>query len=171
VILPSPLYSGAAAIHMAVLTDPSVFGMAYYEGLAKNGATAARGNGAVNNAVAGGQKMYGVIVEFMALNAKHKGSPVDFVFPKEGVTAVTEPVAALKTTKNPEAAKAFVNFILSKDGQELAAHQGFLPARQDVEPPPGFPAVKDLKILSISTKRIMEREDELKRKFSELFGG
>jgi iron(III) transport system substrate-binding protein len=171
VILPSPLYSGAASIHMAALADESVFGMRYFEALAKNGAVAARGNGAVSTAVAGGQKTYGIIVEFMALNAKQKGSPVDFVFPEEGVSAVTEPVAVLKTAKNPAAAKAFVAFIISKDGQKLAARQGFLPARADVAPPPGFPSPGSLKILPVDAGDVLKREEALKKKFTELFGG
>src|SRR6185437_3072663 len=171
VILPSPLYSGAAAIHMAALSSDKLLGPGYYAALAGNGAIAARGNGAVSTAVAGGQKMYGVIVEFMALNAKKKGSPVDFVFPTEGVSAVTEPVAILKTTKNPEAAKAFVSFILSKAGQELAAKQGFLPARKDVAQPPGFPAVSDLNIIPVDLKKAASQDEAMKKKFAELFGG
>jgi iron(III) transport system substrate-binding protein len=171
VILPSPLYSGAAAIHMAALSDDKLLGAGYYAALAGNGAIAARGNGAVQTAVAGGQKMYGIIVEFMALNAKEKGSPVDFVFPKEGVSAVTEPVAILKTTKNPEAAKAFVSFILSKEGQELAAKQGFLPARKDVAPPAGFPAVNELNIIPVDLKRAAAQNETMKKTFAELFGG
>jgi iron(III) transport system substrate-binding protein len=171
VILPSPLYSGAAAIHMAALSDDKLLGAGYYAALAGNGAIAARGNGAVQTAVAGGQKMYGVIVEFMALNAKEKGSPVDFVFPKEGVSAVTEPVAILKTTKNPDAAKAFVSFILSKEGQELAAKQGFLPARKDVAPPPGFPTVDELNVIPVDLKRAAGEDEGMKKKFAELFGG
>jgi iron(III) transport system substrate-binding protein len=171
VILPSPLYSGAALIHMAAIGADPAFGADYYAVLAANGAVAARGNGAVNSAVASGEKMYGVIVEFMALNAKAKGSPVDFVFPKEGVTAVTEPVAILKTAQNVAAAKAFVDFILSKDGQEMAARQGFLPARQDVTPPPGFPAAGTLKIIPLDLHRAASDEEALKRRFLELFGG
>lgn len=171
VILPSPLYSGAAAIHMAALSSDKLLGQGYYRALADNGAIAARGNGAVQTAVAGGQKMYGVIVEFMALNAKAKGSPVDFVFPKEGVSAVTEPVAILKTTRNPEAAKAFVAFILSKEGQELAAKQGFLPARKDVAPPPGFPAVDTLNIIPVDLKNAASQDEAMKKKFADLFGG
>jgi iron(III) transport system substrate-binding protein len=171
VILPSPLYSGAAAIHMAALSSDALLGPSYYAALAANGAIAARGNGAVQTAVAGGQKMYGVIVEFMALNAKEKGSPVDFVFPREGVSAVTEPVAVLKTTKNPDAAKAFVGFILSKAGQELAAKQGFLPARKDVAPPPGFPAVGDLNIIPVDLKSAARQDEAMKKRFAALFGG
>jgi iron(III) transport system substrate-binding protein len=171
VVLPSPLYSGAAAIHMAALLAHSALGPRYYEDLARNGATAVRGNGAVASAVAGGQKMYGVLVDFMALNAKAKGSPVDFVFPAEGVTAVTEPVAILRTTRNPEAARAFVDFLLSVEGQALAVRQGYLPARRDVAPPPGFPRVDAVRILPVDIPAYLANDAANKRKFADLFGG
>ena len=171
VALPSPLYSGAAAIHMAALTQNRAIGADYYDKLAQNGAVALRGNGAVLNAVAGGQKMYGIIVEFMALNAKAKGSPVDFVFPAEGVSIVTEPTAILSTTKNPQAAKAFVDFLLSREGQELAVSQGYFPARKDVKPPPGFPDVGALKILPVDLGALLQHDEQNKKRFADLFGG
>ena len=171
VVLPSPLYSGAAMIHMAAITADPALGADYYAKLKANGAIAVPGNGAVISQVAGGQRQYGVLVEFMALNAKSKGSPVDFVFPSEGVSAVTEPVAILKTAHDPAAARAFVDFILSKTGQELAARQGFLPARRDVAPPPGFPKPDELKLLPIDDAKVMKDAAALKRRFSEIFGG
>jgi iron(III) transport system substrate-binding protein len=171
VVLPSPLYSGAAVIQMAAVSAAPALGPDYYAKLAENRAIAVQGNGAVVTQVAGGQRMYGVLVEFMALNAKAKGSPVDFVFPKEGVSAVTEPVAILKTAKNPEAAKAFVDFILSKVGQELAASQGFLPARTDVAPPSGFPKPSELTILPLDMGSATREANALKERFSQLFGG
>ena len=146
-------------------------GLAYYEALARNGAIAVRGNGAVATQVAGGQKMYGVLVDFMALNAKAKGSPVDFVFPAEGVTAVTEPVAILKTARNVEAARAFVDFILSAEGQALAVRQGYLPARKDVAPPPGFPRVDAVRILPVDIESYLANDQANKKKFADLFGG
>jgi len=171
VVMPSPLYSGAAAIHMGAVTAAPGLGLDYYKALAQNGAVAVQGNGAVSNAVRRGEKMYGVIVEFMALDARAKGSPVDFVFPAEGVTAVTEPVAILRTAKNPAAAKAFVAFLLSKEGQQLAAKQGFLPAHRQVDPPAGFPKTADIKIMPMDIKAVLDNDAANKRRFNELFGG
>ncbi|MGH7322482.1 MAG: ABC transporter substrate-binding protein [Candidatus Rokuibacteriota bacterium] len=171
VVMPSPLYSGAAAIHMSALVGTPTLGPQYYEDLAKNGAVAVRGNGAVASSVAGGQKLYGIIVDFMALNAKAKGSPVEFVFPVEGVTAVTEPVAILKAAKNLDAARAFVDFLLSPDGQTLAVKQGYLPARKDVTPPPGFPRVETIKIIPVDIEAYLARDEANKKRFAELFGG
>jgi len=171
IVMPSPLYSGAAAIHMGALTSDPTLGWDYYKALARNGAVAVQGNGAVANAVRRGEKMYGVIVEFMAIDARAKGAPVDFVFPTEGVTAVTEPVAILKASKNPAAAKAFLAFLLSKEGQELAAKQGFLPAHKEVAPPAGFPKTADVKIMPMNIKAVLDQDAANKRRFNELFGG
>ena len=63
-------------------------GWGYYEELKDNGAVAGGGNGDVLKQVAGGEKLYGMIVDFMPIREKAKGAPVEFVFPKEGVSAV-----------------------------------------------------------------------------------
>jgi len=170
VVLPSPLFSGAAAIFAGALAGAPEFGWPYFEGLAKNGATALRGNPAVLQQVAGGQKMYGIIVDFMAINEKRKGAPVEFVFPAEGVTVVTEPVAILTTARNPAAAKAFIDFLLSKDGQALAATQGALPVLDGIEPPAGFPAVSSIKLFPADAGRIRTEDEANKRRFADLFG-
>ena len=103
------------------------FGWRYFEKLAKGGAIAAKGNGAVIEAVARGEKAYGVIIEYMAFNAQWKGSPVDFVFPQEGVSAITQPVAILKTARNVEAARAFVDWQLSEEAQHQSVSPGLFP--------------------------------------------
>jgi iron(III) transport system substrate-binding protein len=169
-IMPSPLYSGAAVIHMGVLTRTAGLGWPYYEALAKNGTQAVAGNGAVFDAVASGQKLYGVLVDFLAIRNKLKGSPVEFVFPKDGVTVVTEPVAITSTAKNVPAARAFIDFILSREGQAVAASQGMFPARPDVTPPQGFPPLAEIKMLAPDVKAILATDEADKQKFADLFG-
>ncbi len=171
VVLPSPLYSGAAAIHMGTLAGLKDIGLGYFDALAQNGAVAVQGNGQVRTQVAGGQKLYGIIVDFMGLNAKKDGSPVDFIFPKDGVTVVTEPVALLSTAKNPAAAKAFIDFILSPDGQTFAASQGYLPMRADVPAPAGFPARDGIKVLPAPVQTILKEDQANKKRFADAFGG
>ena len=152
VIMPSPLYSGAAAYHVGTLTALDGFGWDYYEALADNGAIAGRGNGSVREAVSTGQSAYGVIIDFMTFNAAAEGSPVDFVFPEEGVTAITEPVAILSTARNPEAARAFVDWLLSANGQAFAAAQGYLPAHEDAPGPEQFPPLSVISVLSVDRR-------------------
>lgn len=171
VIMPSPLYSGAAAITLSAFTARPDLGWAYFDGLKANETLAVRGNGAVLKAVASGEKAYGILVDFMALNAKDKGSPVEFVFPKEGVTPVTEPVAILKTTQNMDASKAFIDFILSPKGQELAVKQGYVPAKEGIANPSWLPAGTKINLMPIDTAAILKSTDADKKKFADMFGG
>jgi iron(III) transport system substrate-binding protein len=171
VTMPSPLYSGAAAIHVGTLSADKAFGWDYFDKLAKNGAVAVRGNGDVFKAVASGEKLYGVVVDFMALREQVKGSPVVFVFPKEGVTAVTEPVAILKTAKNMKEAQAFVDFLLSEAGLALATAQGYLGLDAKATPPAGFPKLDQIKLMNSDIPGIVKADQDNKKKFADLFGG
>ena len=170
VVMPSPLASGAALIHAAALTGNLEGGWGYFEKLKANGAVAAQGNGDVLKQVAGGEKLFGMIVDFLPIREKAKGSPLEFVFPVEGVSAIGEPVAILKSSKNPTAAKAFVDFLISKDGQELAARQGYIAAHPAVALPPGYPDRSAVKIMNVDAAKALASETANKKKFSEIFG-
>src|SRR5690606_6307406 len=112
-VMPSPLYSGAAAYNLGVMTRQDGLGWEFYESLRANDITITQGNGAVLESVATGEKNYGMIVDYLAARAKSDGSPVELVYPEEGVPVITEPVGIMANTENEEAAKAFVDFILS----------------------------------------------------------
>jgi iron(III) transport system substrate-binding protein len=170
IAMPSPLYSGAAAIMLGTMTSRPDLGWAYFEKLKADDAIAVRGNGAVLTAVASGEKTYGVLVDFMAFNAKAKGSPIEFVFPAEGLPAVTEPVAILKTTQNADAARAFVDFILSDDGQKLAVSMGYIPARQAVGMPAWYPAGVKIHLMPTDTAKVVQSNSANLKRFAELFG-
>lgn len=171
VAMPSPLTSGAALIHVATMVDHPDFGWAHFEALEKNGVQPQGGNGAVFQAVAGGEKLYGIVIDYLPIREAAKGSPVAFVFPEEGVSAVTEPVAILSTTQNPEAAKAFVDFLLSAEGQALAASQGYLAAHPEIASPAGFPPLAEITLLPLDAAKALAHDTEYKERFSELFGG
>lgn len=170
VTMPSPLYSGAALIHLAAVTGDAQLGWPYYEQLKANGVTAQGGNGAVLTAVASGTKPYGVLVDYMAIREKAKGAPIDFVFPTEGVSVVTEPVAILKSAKNTEAARKFVDFVLSKAGQEVVVKQGYVPARTDLPMPAGFPAREQIKAFALDPAKALAQGEQDKARFGALFG-
>ncbi|NRP19523.1 Iron uptake protein A1 [Ensifer adhaerens] len=170
VTMPSPLTSGAALIHAQTLAGIDGLGWDYYKALAENGATAAGGNGGVLKAVATGEKAYGMIVDFMAIREKAKGAPVEFVFPAEGVSAVTEPVGILKTAKNPDAAKKFVDFLISEEGQKTAVKMGYIPARNGVALPEGYPARETIKVLPIDAAAAVKNSDADLKTFSGIFG-
>jgi iron(III) transport system substrate-binding protein len=170
IAMPSPSASGAAAIHVQTLAQDPKLGWDYIEKLAKTGIQPRGGNGAVMQSVAGGERAFGIVVDYMPIREAAKGAPVKYIFPEDGVSAVTEPAAILKSSKNPQAAAAFVSFLLSEEGQKLASSQGFLPADPNVAPPPGFPDPKTVKVLPLDNARAATESDATLRRFNQLVG-
>jgi iron(III) transport system substrate-binding protein len=166
----SPLYSGAAAIKLSTVAARPDLGWRFVEALKANEASAVRGNGAVLRAVATGEKTYGILVDFMGFNAKQQGSPVEFVFPKEGVTVVTEPVAILRTAQNKPAARAFVDYLLSEEGQKLALSLGYFATRASVGRPAWLPPGQELNLMPIDIAAVVKTMEDDKKRFASLFG-
>lgn len=171
IAVPSPLYSGAALNHLHAVINDEAIGWNFYEGLAKLNIAPEGGNGPALKAVAGGMVKYGIIADADVIRAKAKGSPVDIVFPSEGVSFITEPVAIMKASKNPEAAKKFVDFLLSQDGQKLVLEQANLPLDPSLPVPEGFPKRSEIKLIPMDADKAVENDQSVREKFTEIFGG
>jgi iron(III) transport system substrate-binding protein len=153
------------------LTRTEGFGWPYYEKLKANGVAVGQGNGSVITAVAGGEKAYGLVVDYMAMRAKAQGSPVDYVYLAEGSPIVTEPVGIVKKDGSDAAdARRFVDFVLSEAGQELVSKQGYVPARRGVPVPAGLKGADQVKALDYDSAVLVREREWDKTLFGELFG-
>jgi iron(III) transport system substrate-binding protein len=102
----------------------------------------ANSSGAVPKFVNDGEAAIGIANEDIGLRFKVGGGPVDVVYPSDGTTAQADGSAPIATPANPEGAKIFLDYALSKEAQELVASVGRRPVRTDV------PAIATLKPLS-----------------------
>jgi sulfate/thiosulfate-binding protein len=66
-----------------------------------------------------------------AITAQLSGQPVDYVLPASTIL-IENPIAVLKTTRNPAAAQAFVDYLRSPDGQRVWGQAGYRPVLKDV---------------------------------------
>ncbi|MFC3073458.1 ABC transporter substrate-binding protein [Shinella pollutisoli] len=171
IAVPSPLYSGAALNHLHSVIDVPGIGWDFYRKLAALDIAPDGGNGPALKAVASGLAKYGIIADADVIRARASGSPVELVFPKEGVSFITEPVAIMSTAKEPKAAKAFVDFLLSDEGQELVVRQGNMPIDPKVAPPEGFPALSEIKLLPMDADKAVKTDAQVREQFTEIFGG
>ncbi|WP_158736006.1 ABC transporter substrate-binding protein [Alteribacillus sp. YIM 98480] len=167
-IMPSPLYSGAAAYNVGVMSRKDGFGWKYFENLKENGMTVVQGNGGVLQEVAAGEKSYGMVVDFIVARAKAEGSPIELVYPSEGVPVITEPIGIMEETDNEEAAKAFVDFVLSEKGQEVSAEFGYTPIKEGIEVPEGLKSINEFDVLSHDVAELLETREEDKQKFEQI---
>ena len=168
-IMPSPLYSGAAAYNLSLMTRQDGLGWDYYKGLKENGVKVDKGNGGILKAVSEGQKGIGIVVDYMAIRAAHKGAPVKFVYPEEGAPIVTEPIGVVKGSKNEKLAKLFEDFVLSEEGQKFTASMGYIPVRKGVKAPEGMKSIEDLKIMSGNLEELVANRESDKQQFTDLF--
>jgi sulfate transport system substrate-binding protein len=79
-----------------------------------------------------------VAYENEAINAQQKQQDVDYVVPDQTIL-IENPIAVVAGSRNPEAAKAFVDFARSPAGQEAFARKGYRPVNQQVAAKFDFP--------------------------------
>ena len=171
-IMPSPLYSGAAAIHWARSRASRALGWPFFEKLAKAATPSRRAATApCSRRWPAAQKLYGVLVDFMAIRAQAKGSPVDFVFPARGRDRPSPSRSRSSKSTTQRAGGARVRRLHPRPrGPEARREQGLIPARPDGRPPPGFPPLTTIKLMRPTSPRSSPPTSANKKRFAELFG-
>jgi iron(III) transport system substrate-binding protein len=95
----------------------------------------------------GDLKIGGRVSIFQYTKSVRNKQPVKTVFPEIGIPAVNQPVGIFSTTKHPNGAKIFTEFLLSKEGQfSWNDIQGSYSARPDIQIE-HLPDIKTLKLL------------------------
>ncbi|PPF42021.1 ABC transporter substrate-binding protein [Pseudoclavibacter sp. AY1F1] len=168
-VMPNPDVSGAAAYNAAVWLDEPALGEEWLTKLAANKPVIADSNGPVSQAIATGAQPVGIVVDYLARELAAQGSPIAVSYPTEGVPYVSQPVGIFASTEEAEASKAFVDFLVSSEGQELAVSQSYLPVREDVGTPEGAPSMDEITILSPELETIRASQDAAVEKFRTLF--
>jgi ABC-type Fe3+ transport system substrate-binding protein len=82
----------------------------------------------------------GIVIDFFGFSSKATGFPVDFVYPTV-TTLVPANIAIVKDAPHPKAAAAFIEYLLSIEGQELLLDPGI--RRLPVNPSTYAKAPKD----------------------------
>ncbi|TXT50770.1 MAG: iron(III) transport system substrate-binding protein [Spirochaetes bacterium] len=166
---PTPLRSGASVA--ATETLVSRFGWDYFEKFKRNGGMQLQSNATVSDMILKGEHSVGVILDFMVRPLMAKGSPINYVWPAEGTIFIPSPIAVLKNTKNLRAAELFVNYLLSREGQETVVKVGdFYPVRKDVAAPAGAPPIAGIRKLPTDWKAVKDNTKAHNERWTKIFG-
>jgi iron(III) transport system substrate-binding protein len=142
-----PLF-GTAATHCAALRAHEKLGrekaMAFLRDLVANGLQVAPGNGAVADRVAAGQALVGITDTDDYWVRKDQGKPLGVIYPDQepgqiGTLIIPNTASLVAGARHPEAAKKFLDFLLSARAEALLAEK---PARH-MPVRPNVPAAKD----------------------------
>jgi ABC-type Fe3+ transport system substrate-binding protein len=93
-------------------------GWSMWKDIAGNFKTVTERSFGVPDGVNSGQFGVGIVIDFFGLSSKASGFPVDFVYPTV-TTLVPANFAIVKNAPHPKAAAAFIEFLLSPEGQEV----------------------------------------------------
>jgi iron(III) transport system substrate-binding protein len=107
-------------------------GMAHFRKLAEMRPDVRKGHVLLAELIAAGEIPVGLTVyNANAESLKRKGAPIDWL-PVEPVVARAQGIAIARNAPNPRGAQAFVDFVLSPEGQELLASMGRVPVSTKV---------------------------------------
>jgi iron(III) transport system substrate-binding protein len=165
----SPAYGGTSLNWAAGILK--LYGWKFFEDLAKLKPLLTEGHMPGMQLLASGERWIAAEMnDYDARGGIAKGQPIAVVIPEEGTFVIPTPIAILKASSRPNAAKLFVDYMLSEEGQAVFVEDQTLSARADVKPPAGAVALKDLKIIPMDWAAVEKQSEEIKTKFVSVVG-
>ena len=133
IVMTDPGTAGTTKYAVGALIASKDYGPAYFEKLKANGTELQSGTTATHNQIAAGAYKVGMCLDYVTNNLKAKGSTIEFVYLDKDIVSIFSPVAVVKGAKNDKNGKLLVDFILSKEGQEVLVANNLLSVRKDVK--------------------------------------
>src|SRR3954469_21562227 len=109
--------------------------------------------------------------EYLPLQMIAGGAPLALVYPSEGTPSIPGGSGIMVDAPHPNAARAFANYLFSKDGQQLLVDMGRMrSAHPDVHLPPDMKNLSEIKTLKPDTAAQEKATAKIKKKYAEYFG-
>ncbi|WP_131033617.1 ABC transporter substrate-binding protein [Klebsiella variicola] len=168
VTTPDPALSGAS-LDLLIGLQNSMGDQAWqlFDDLKKNGMVVSGPNAQAVTPVMQGAKaaVFGA-VDYVSYGNIQQGESLKVIFPASGTVIAPRPMMILKTSQHADNAKAFIDYVLSPEGQARVADAWLMPARRDVAAK--RPLLDALKVLPTTSEGSSERGAVLAR-FSQLY--
>ncbi len=79
-----------------------------------------------------------IAYENEAITAQQKGEELDYVIPPESIL-IENPVAVVNTSKQPDKARAFIDYLRTPEAQRVFVEKGYRPVEESLADPKKFP--------------------------------
>jgi iron(III) transport system substrate-binding protein len=109
--------------------------------------------------------------EYNVLIDQKRGAPLKIVYPTEGTPLVAGTAGLMKEAPHPNAARLFINWVFSREGQQFLVSEGQLRSfHPEVVEPSDRTPLKTIKTLTADPVAQEKAVEEIKRKYAEYFG-
>ncbi|MBW7921116.1 MAG: extracellular solute-binding protein [Rubellimicrobium sp.] len=111
--------------------------------------------------VANGEYVVALTYEPLSQNFVLSGAPVQIVYPEEGAAFLPATMQVIAGGPNPDAAYAFIDFVISEQGQTIIATETAGRPLRDGVVKPGLPALTDIPTVEEDGVYVAEHRSEI----------
>jgi iron(III) transport system substrate-binding protein len=163
-----PAFSGCTGTWALGLKK--VYGWDYFDKLARNNPRIGRSAVDPMTLINAGECLVGVGSANNAYASVDKGNPIGIVHPSDGLILCVTPSAIPAHAPHPNAAKLFMEWLLSPDYASMITADGSEPILVGIEPHAGMPRLADQKVISLTVEEIRIGVPEVIEQWRDTFG-
>ena len=159
IVMSNPSTSGTAylllASHATRLGEDRMW--QYYDALDKNLSQVTKSGGAPGRMAASGETPIGIALAYEVEVARQQGAPIDVIHPSDGVAWTFEGNALVKGAKNPQNARRFLDWAISRSAMgAYATWRGPGLTRTDV--PVSGPKITEMNLINLDFVKVGDPE-------------
>ena len=163
-----PGFSGSAGVW--VMAMERLYGWGYFDRLAKNEPQIGRSIVDAVNLILSGERKIAMVPISNVLEAEAKGQPVKIIYPSDGTLVLGGSTLIPAKAPHPNAAKLFLEYMMSKEFSQFAAGKGRIPVRADAPKPSLGQPLSSYKNFVLPTEHALANVNRIKEKFRDTFG-
>ncbi len=162
-----PAFSGYVGVWTVQMRK--LYGWAYFDKLAKNNPRIGRSGNDPITLLNAGECVTGLGPLATALLTASKGNPMAIQYPTDGSMLCIGPSGVLANAPHPNAARLFMNWLLSRECAQVMADNFQTPVRDDVPPKSGAKPLSEVKLLRLTTEEIGKGVPEVIEQWRDTF--
>jgi iron(III) transport system substrate-binding protein len=148
-----------------------MYGWQFFEKLAKNNPQVGRSiNDTVTMLNSGERWIAGSSPNGTLMLSAQKGNPLKMIFPPDGTVLIIAPSGIMKGVKHPNAAKLFMEYLMSVEASKIWVADYNESMRPEVSPPAGVTSAKDVKTIRPSLEEITKEIPQVIKQWRDTFG-
>lgn len=167
IVMSDPGSAGTTKYWMNAMMCSDQYGTDYMQKLKDNGCYLESGTTATHNQLAASAYQVGVCLDYVSANLIAEGSPIAFLYP-ENTVSIASPVGLVADCNNEENGKLLIDFMLSKEGQEILVANNLVSVRTDVEQSVDLTTIPSF--LESDLAKLAENSDANLEAFNKIFG-
>jgi iron(III) transport system substrate-binding protein len=163
-----PAFSGYTG--QWVLAMRELYGWEYFEKLAANRPQIGRSGLDPITMMNAGERKLGCAPLSGVLLSADKGNPIAPVYPADGSVLCLGPAAVLAAAPHPNAARLFMEYLLSEDFARFCVEYRIDPVRPEVKPRAGAKPLSEVKLIRQTVEEIGKGVPEVIEQWRDTFG-